>query len=107
MADRIAIRTMPLKEKLYEANRELEDLEFFEPQSILFDELEKAVEWNSHCKKRKNIVATGGVLLSHLTGLHVSTLAKMSFGDRKTANEIAAEIMDAELGEGEDSEGEN
>ena len=106
MADRTPVRTMPLKTKLYEADRELSELEFFEPTSEIFDELERAQEWNSHVKKRKNIVATGLVLLSQLTGLHSSTLSKMSFADRKSANKIAGEIMleelKEELGEGED-----
>lgn len=100
--ERKPVRTIPLETPLYEGDRRVDELEFLEPTSRLFDELERAQEWNSHVKKRKNIVATGLVLLEHLTGLHESTLATMSFSDRKAANEIAAELMGAELGEGED-----
>ena len=102
MADRAVVRTLMLSRPLHEAGKEIDELEFYEPSSILFDELERATEWNSHAKKRKSVVSTGMVMLEHLTKLHSSTLEKMTFGDRKKANEVAADIMGNELDLGED-----
>ena len=99
MAERAPVRTLKLSRPLHEADREIAELEFLEPTASLYDDLERTQEWNAHAKKRSQIVASGLVLLEHLTGLHSSTLASMSFGDRKRTNEIAAEIMGEEMGE--------
>jgi len=102
MPDRSPLRTLKLSRPLHEADREIVELEFLEPTSALFDELEKAQEWNAHAKSRSKVVATGLVLLEHLTGLHASTLQSMTFDDRAKANEIASEILGERVGEGND-----
>lgn len=98
---RTLLRTLTLEKPIHEADREIVELEFYEPTGEVFDLLECAQEANAHAKKRSAIIPTGRVLLEHLTKLDGSTLATLSFGDRKAANEIAAEIMEAKLGEGE------
>lgn len=98
---RALLRTIKLEKPIHEADREITELEFYEPTGAVFDLLECAQEANAHAKKRSAIVPTGRVLLEHLTQLDGSTLSTLSFSDRKAANEIAAEIMGAKLGEGE------
>lgn len=98
---RSLVRTMKLRTPIHEADREILELEFFEPTGEVFDLLECAQEANAHAKKRRDIVPTGRILLEHLTKLDGSTLSTMSFDDRKAANELAAEIMGAKLDEGE------
>lgn len=95
------VRTMKLAKPIHEADREIEELEFWEPTGSVFDELECVESANAHAKRRKDIVPTGRVLLEHLTQLDGATLSTLSFSDRKAANDIAAEIMGAKLDEGE------
>ena len=102
MPDRAPIRTLKISSTLFEADREIRELEFLEPTSALYDELERVTEWNSHAKTRAKIVPTGLVLLEHLTGLMGSTLQKVTFSERAEANEIAAEILGEKVDAGED-----
>lgn len=102
MPERHPLKTLKLSRPILEADREISELEFLEPTSSLFDELEKAQEWNSHAKTRSKVVATGLVLLEHLTGLHSSTLQSMTFEDRASANEIAGEILGDRVDEGKE-----
>lgn len=96
------VRTLRLSSAVHEAGAELIELEFYEPTSALFDELEAAATWNDRpTTKRKEVIPTGLVVLEHLTRLDGSTLRTLSFDDRRKANEIAAEVMGAKLETGE------
>lgn len=92
---------MKLSQTLHEADREIDELEFLEPTGAIFDELERAQAWNANAKRRKDIIATGLVVLEHLTGVGGSALSTMTFDDRRRAMEIAGEIMGGSDVEGE------
>lgn len=92
------LRTLKLSAPIHEADREIAELEFYEPTGALFDVLECTQDANANAKRRKDIVPTGRVLLEHLTKIDGATLSTLSFADRKAANDIAAEIMIGKLG---------
>ena len=92
------MRTLNLSSPIYEADREITELEFYEPTGAVFDVLECCQDANANAKRRKDIVPTGRVLLEHLTKLDGATLSTLSFSDRKEANDIAAAIMISKLG---------
>lgn len=97
---RAIVRTLKLTKPIHDAGQEILELEFHEPTGAVFDELERASEWNANAKRREDIIATGLALLEHLTGLDGSAISTLCFDDRKAANEIAADLMGARLGLG-------
>lgn len=98
---RIVLKTMKLSKTLHDAGAEIDELAFHEPDGTFFDELEQATTFNANAKKRKDVIPTGLLILSHLTGVDESVLRSMTFDDRKRANELVVEVMGAKLDLGE------
>lgn len=98
---RAIVRTLKLLKPIHEADREIAELEFFEPTSELFAEIDRVEAINSHAKRAKDVISLNFAVLAHLTGIGVETLLTMSFRDGKAALKIAGEIAGEGLDEGE------
>lgn len=98
---RAIVRTLKLSKPINEADREIVELEFREPTSELFAEIDRVEAINAHAKRAKDVISLNFAVLAHLTGLGVETLVTMSFRDGKAALRIAGEIAGEGLDEGE------
>lgn len=101
MAERAIVRTLKLSRPIHEADREIDELEFFEPTGRLFSELERVQVQNENAKRPRDIKSTSLVILEHLTKIGPEALETATFGDLKRAIEIAGEIVGKDVGEGE------
>ncbi len=98
---RQVVRTLKLSKPIHEADREIEELEFLEPTSELFAEIDRVTAINEKAKRSRDVVSLNFAVLSHLTGVGIEALVTMSFRDGKQAIKIAGEIASGDLGEGE------
>lgn len=101
MAERALLRTMKLTRPIHEADREIAELEFFEPTGRLFSDLERVQVQNANAKRSQDIRPTSLVVLSHLTKVGGEALETATFGDLKRAFDIAGEIVGKDVPEGE------
>lgn len=98
MVERAILRTLKLSKPIHEADREITELEFFEPTGRLFAELERVQVQNENAKSPKQIRPTSMVVLAHLTQIGTEALETASYLDLKKAFGIAGEI----IGQGDD-----
>jgi len=111
VSERRIERTMKLRRPLKTKDGDVEELVFYEPSGLLYDELEEAQTLNERAKKPSDVRHTGKLTLRHLTGLSAYAIGALSFRDRARAMEIAGEILEEqtspESGDGEGSEDES
>lgn len=98
---RAIVRTLKLSKPIHDAGRELAELEFLEPTSELFAEIDRVEAINSNAKRAKDVISLNFAILAHLTGVGVESLVTMTFRDGKAAIKIAGEIAGEGLDEGE------
>lgn len=98
---RQVVRTLKLRKPIHEADREFSELEFYEPTSELFAEIDRASAVNERAKRPKDAISINFVVLSHITGIGVDALLTMTFRDGQAAIKIAGEIAAGDLDEGE------
>ncbi len=101
MAERALVRTLKLTRPINEADREITELEFYEPTGALFTAIERAQVTNANAKRPRDIVSTNLVILEHLTKVGPQALETATFGDLTKAVEIAGEIVGKDIAEGE------